>query len=165
MVITGEEKQDPGVMSSVPTLSAIGQMGGARDGQTSRVKDFEILSIPSTQNPATRFVVASGSSDGTIRIWMLDQDVLLADDRKASESPGKDGRQPLKPDATGAKEQGPAQDSGSVASIGKLLGTYDTGNRITCLKAFVMSNHVGSDTRGSEESETVNKEDGAGWHF
>lgn len=54
-------------------------------------------------------LVVSGGSDGAIRVWKL--------------SPSKD----LK---LGADNK--------VKQIGEVLGSYETGNRITCLKAFVM---------------------------
>jgi protein MAK11 len=52
--------------------------------------------------------LVSGSSDGSIRLWKLSAGDLISRGEK------------------GAKQ------------VGHFLGTYETGNRITCLKAFVM---------------------------
>lgn len=142
-VITEPETQDSNVQSHVPTLLAMGELGGARDSHTARVKDFEILSLPTTANSAARSVVVSGSSDGVIRIWMLLPDVLLRNSNQMSESPSMNGTKSLHSLKIEAKKQGSTSASGA-ASVGRLLGTYDTGNRITCLKAFVMSEVVNS---------------------
>ncbi|KAK2604810.1 hypothetical protein N8I77_007710 [Diaporthe amygdali] len=63
--------------------------------------------------------IASASSDGKLRIWELTREELEAKDRK--EAP----------------------------QAGKLLGTHDTQNRITCMEAFVMIPRP----EGVEESE------------
>ncbi|EOO02837.1 putative 60s ribosome biogenesis protein [Phaeoacremonium minimum UCRPA7] len=59
-------------------------------------------------DPKTCYIV-SGSSDGKLRLWQLTKDDL------ALPSKGK-----------------------STKQVGKLLGIYDTQNRITCVEAFVM---------------------------
>lgn len=140
-------KSNQGVQSSIPTLPNIGQIGGASEGQTKRIKDFEILSLQKSQASGISLVVVSGSSDGTIRIWLLDPKLSAVDE---PETNGADihGAGLLKLTSTEVKQQGSAQDPASSASIGRLLGTYDTGNRITCLKAFVMCDSISSDTPG-----------------
>lgn len=65
--------------------------------------------------------IASASSDGKLRVWELT-------------------REELKPKKKTAKE---------VPQAGKLLGTYETQNRITCMEAFVMIPRP----EGVEESE------------
>lgn len=56
-----------------------------------------------------KMVIITASSDGFIRLWALDGADLLASRKQER-----------------------------VEQIGKLVGTNDTGNRITCLEAFVM---------------------------
>jgi protein MAK11 len=60
-------------------------------------------------------LIVGGSSDGSIRLWRLSSADL-------NSHGGKDAKQ-----------------------TGDLLGVYETGNRITCLKAFVMLQHAESD--------------------
>ena len=137
------KKSNQSNQSSVPTLPAIGQLG---DGQTNRIKDFEVLSIQNTQTSGTSLLVVSGSSDGTIRIWLLDPIVCSVNDLKLKGAPEANGTGLLELNSTEVKESWAAQDPASSASIGRLLGIYDTGNRITCLKAFVMCDSISRDT-------------------
>lgn len=103
--------------SAIPYAEAVSQLGGKQNGLPGRVKDFEILSL--RDQPKARkddFVVITGGSDGIVRVWLLNgQDVL-------PRTPSKE-----------------ASDSDSnTRQVGKLLNAYETGSRITCLKAFVM---------------------------
>ncbi|KAI9742666.1 MAG: hypothetical protein M1818_003807 [Claussenomyces sp. TS43310] len=54
------------------------------------------------------FLILAGSSDGNIRLWTLSASDLEAKSQK------------------------------QTRQVGNLIGTYETGNRITCLQAFVM---------------------------
>lgn len=142
----GTEKRDQSDEDSIPTLSAVGQLGGANEGQTNRIKDFEILSIPDPHDSNTRFAVVSGSSDGKIRIWVLYHSFCQGD-FGTNGVPDINGTESLKSKGTKTKKQASAQDPASLSSIGLLLGTYETGNRITCLKAFFMFDATSNDTR------------------
>jgi protein MAK11 len=53
-------------------------------------------------------LAVTGGSDGALRVWMLSASTDLI------------------------------PHTGAARQVGQLLGTYETGNRITCLKAFVM---------------------------
>ena len=88
----------------------IAQLGGTAAGLSGRIKDFEILMLPPSESEdrSSTAVVITASSDGAIRLWHLPMTDLTT--RKA----GKD------------------------LQVGQLVGTYETGNRITCLKAFMM---------------------------
>ena len=91
----------------------LAQIGGPAAGITGRIKDFEVLPYSATEK--SKFLVVAGSSDGTVRIWLIDAAELQ----------------------TGAQE---AKGSGFTANqIGRLIGTYSTGTRITCLKAYPMT--------------------------
>ena len=143
-ILDSESKaSNPSVQSSLPTLPAIGQIG---QGQSNRIKDFEVLSIHAAKTSSISLVVVSGSSDGTIRIWLLDPEIFSVHSLKTKRPPDFNGKGLSEPKSTEVKRQGSAQDPASPASIGKLLGTYNTGNRITCLKAFVMCDSISRDT-------------------
>ncbi|KAF9730498.1 hypothetical protein PMIN06_001354 [Paraphaeosphaeria minitans] len=100
-----EEKED-----DIPQSNLVAAIGGPAAGFSTRVKDFDLLRISDTS-----FLIVSGSSDGTVRLWSLRTDELKA---PASSENG----------AGFTAEQ-----------VGRLIGTYTTGTRITCLKSFVMT--------------------------
>jgi protein MAK11 len=87
---------------------AIWQIGGRAAGIISRVKDFEALPLEAEGGSASA-VVVTASSDGAVRVWYVDAEELAQGSSKAD-----------------------------VKQIGTLVGTHDTGDRITCLRAFVM---------------------------
>ncbi|OJJ44675.1 hypothetical protein ASPZODRAFT_153575 [Penicilliopsis zonata CBS 506.65] len=96
--------------SPIPYAEAVASLGGKQADLPGRVKDFEILKLDSpSESNKDEFVVVTGGSDGTVRLWLLDGAELH--DKKASTK---------------------------TPQVGKLLNSYETGNRITCLKAFVM---------------------------
>ncbi|KAH7401912.1 WD40-repeat-containing domain protein [Phaeosphaeria sp. MPI-PUGE-AT-0046c] len=108
----------------IPSSRLVAQIGGPAAGITGRVKDFEIL--PLSPSDSANFLIVTGSSDGTIRMWHLDTTELNGD-VKADQGKGFTARQ-----------------------VARLLGTYKTGTRVTCLKAFVMTG-----TPDTEEEEVV----------
>jgi len=114
----------------VPTSALVAQLGGPAAGISGRVKDFELVQIPDV--PST-FLVVTGSSDGAIRLWSLETAKLKAN------------TQPDKIDDFTSKQ------------VGRLLGNYSTGTRITCLKAFVMT---GSAEEAEEEEQRFPEENG-----
>lgn len=73
--------------------------------------------------------IITASSDGSVRIWKLD--------------PSSD----LMPH------------NGKVKQVGALLGTYETGNRITCLKAFIMLPSVDGAEENIDDFEGFDEED------
>ncbi|KAL8953664.1 MAG: hypothetical protein Q9222_000501 [Ikaeria aurantiellina] len=103
--------------TQIPSFPIIGQLGGGSTGPGSRIKDFEYLEIPETHGLHPASLVVTASSEGSICIWMLDLSAGLE----------------------GLKDDGQRQGiSKSILQLGRLLGKYETGNRITCLKGFVM---------------------------
>lgn len=120
---TASPSPDPAAKDpSIPASTLIAQIGGPAAGFTGRVKDFELLPLSDTE--PTTFLVVTGSSDGTVRIWGLG----TRDLKKSKETDVGKGF--------------------TAKQIGRLLGTYSTGTRITCLKAFVMT---GKADEGEEE--------------
>lgn len=113
-------------------------IGQIVDESKSRIKDFEILEAGKSQNTTKEVYVVSASSNGAIRVFSLDIKELLTDgalrvvnQRRRTESEsnwGGLGSSPI--NVTGSALSNPGV---------KLLGTYETGHRITCLKAFLMS--------------------------
>ncbi|KAH8731362.1 60S ribosome biogenesis protein Mak11, partial [Phaeosphaeriaceae sp. PMI808] len=97
----------------IPSSRLVAQIGGPGAGITGRVKDFEILPLSATDSSA--FIVITGSSDGTVRMWSFDVKELEGD------------------------AAGEPNEWFTAKQVGKLLGTYTTGTRITCLKAFAMT--------------------------
>lgn len=117
-------------LSDTPICEEVGHLGGVTQGLTGRIKDFSILQS-SEEN--TYFVV-TGSSDGAVRFWTLDIDDLMV---PSSVQIVNGGSSISKKIGRASKDDDPSQVSGN--QVGNLLGTYEAGNRITCLTAFVMS--------------------------
>jgi protein MAK11 len=108
----------------VPSCTLIAQIGGPAAGITSRVKDFSIHSLPGS---TSSFLIITGSSDGTVRLWTIDMQDLKA--------------------STDSEE---GKDEFTEKEVGRLIGTFSTGTRITCLEAFEMT---GKAQDGEEEVE------------
>lgn len=121
---------------SIPSCPPLGQLGGNTAGLSGRIKDFQVLDL----RPESRggmFLIVSGSSDGSIRLWTVAQEDLVPRPYGTDTPPTEDTEKPSE-----AKSNGPATNKESpkaAREVGRLIGTYETGNRITCLKAFVMS--------------------------
>jgi protein MAK11 len=115
-----EEK--PSKPQKIPDANLIAQLGGAAGGLTTRIKDFEILNIQQNDNQPTKTIVITAGSDGTVRLWFLHLEEL----------------------------QSQSEEGSAVLQVGQLLAKYETANRITCLKAFVMTESTEEDV--AEES-------------
>ncbi|KAI8936006.1 hypothetical protein NX059_007509 [Plenodomus lindquistii] len=122
--VASEEPTTEKSKENIPSSRLVAQIGGPAAGMTGRVKDFEI--IPTSTGS---YIIVTGSSDGTVRFWALDEGEL-------------------KDDADAGKAKG-----FTALQIGKLLGLYSTGTRITCLKAFAMTGKA-----DLEEEEVVEKD-------
>jgi protein MAK11 len=113
----------------------LAQLDGRSNGAAGRIKDFEILPIPSPTGTSTQHIAVTVGSDGFVRLWILPTKVFLSARENAEKL--------LKP-----------------ISVGELLGTYETGSRITCLKAFVMVRR--EDSEGLSEFEGFTEEGESG---
>ncbi|UNI21343.1 Protein mak11 [Purpureocillium takamizusanense] len=99
----------------------------------------DFVALPSEANKGTLYV-AGASSEGKVRLWTLQAEELVAAMKETTAGP-----------------------------MGKLLGTYETQNRITCLAGFVMiprpegaedsDDEVDDDDEDSDESEHASDED------
>ncbi|PSN65358.1 WD40 repeat-like protein [Corynespora cassiicola Philippines] len=112
----------------VPSSNLVAQIGGPATGLTGRVKDFTVVNVPNATEE--NILIITGSSDGTVRFWGLD---LMSVSGEEDAEKGKTGF--------------------TARQVGKLLGTYSTGTRITCLKAFPMTG-----TPEVEEEEDIEAE-------
>lgn len=137
----------PASKPEIPILKAICQLGGAAEGLTGRVKDFEILKPSGLED----FIIVTGSSDGAVRLWTVDESELLDEPSTSRDLNGEVG---ISANGGDGKANGNAMKLPTTRQIGLLLGTYEAGNRITCLKAFVMSEPDSLKTNGSENGIT-----------
>lgn len=145
---------------AIPTAPALGQLGGKDVGVSGRIKDFIILDPPTNTNradPEYGLTVVTGSSDGTIRLWQIKTSELLGTIRQKANGLARQKHQPVS-----SKDQVTTQDKLPMKQIGRLLGTYETGNRITCLTAFVLVSNEdedgGKDVQVQENSGTDEEE-------
>lgn len=125
-----------GPKEPVPTLEPIGQIGGDIKG---RIKDFDILRACNDQDPTEHLYLVSANSHGAICVWTLDRNDLFTDTTAlpsaSAQSQGESEVSRISAGGTAASNL----NKGSTRKVGRLLGKYDTGHRITCLKAFLMS--------------------------
>ena len=133
----------------IPISKAICQLGGAAEGMAGRVKDFEVLKPPDTE----AFIIVTGGSDGAVRLWTVDESELVDEP-----SISRDLNEKVSISTNGGddKPNGNAMKQPATRQIGLLLGTYEAGNRITCLKAFVMSEPKIFTNNASENGTTEN---------
>ncbi|PGH15704.1 hypothetical protein AJ79_02298 [Helicocarpus griseus UAMH5409] len=144
--VSTESKDDS--KPPLPAGQLIAQLGGKEHGQQGRIKDFEVLPVKMQGWKSTFLIVTSGS-DGAVKLWVLTEKEFPESPKKAK---------------TPSNAQNGASSDNAVAQVGKLLGMYESGNRITCMKAFVMlAPDAGdldySDLAESEEEEGENEED------
>ncbi|KAL2155830.1 hypothetical protein VTH82DRAFT_572 [Thermothelomyces myriococcoides] len=116
-----EDLAEPPQDKTLRLAKLVAQLGGKEAGVTGRVKDFSVLPVEDEDGRRSFFIVTAGS-DGRVRLWHLD----AADLAVSGQTPTPTPRQ-----------------------VGKLLGMYETQNRITCVGAFVMIPRP----QGVEESE------------
>ena len=134
---SGKDISDANSTFTIPTLDPIGEL--VMEGPKSRIKDFEILGASGRQDSARGLYVISASSDGAIRIFALDNEKLFANDTVVSSPAIRESKE--EPATVTAMLSGTNVDGSEfipTKQLGKLLGTYETGHRITCLRAFLM---------------------------
>ena len=115
----------------------IGFLGGKGRGLSGRIKDFtyQDLFFKSEEANNTKIVITA-ASDGAVRLWnVTDAELIGAFASSISRAPAND--------IAAANGNSAVEDSSTskigisnVPNLGVLLGTYETGNRITCLEAF-----------------------------
>ncbi|EQL00617.1 hypothetical protein G6O67_008802 [Ophiocordyceps sinensis] len=116
-----ETAQGKRTTTTLKAAKLVGYVGGRGAGVTGRIKDFAVMR--SEAHGGRVFYVAGAGSDGKIRLWSIGAEELATGNKQ--------------------KRQGPGE------AVGRLLGTYETQNRVTCMAAFMMI----ALPEGSEESE------------
>lgn len=127
---------EAGQKQAYASCQAIAQMGGVTSGFIGRIKEFEILPVARLgASPDSPLLIITGSSDGAVRVWKFTSSEL--------------------PQANAESEKG------EVPQVGSLLGTHESGHRITCLTAFVMDgpSEEGPDEDDEEVMEIEEEED------
>ncbi|KAI9776340.1 MAG: hypothetical protein M1839_000420 [Geoglossum umbratile] len=139
----------------IPNCRCLGQLGGRNVGSGSRIKDFDILEVPTKDlhSGDIGFVTVTGSSDGIIRLWRINTDEILHPS-KASNSSADEKQSSV----AGADSTNATNSNSSPCQIGTLVGTYETGNRITCLKAFVMVGNANASSNIDSDSKHLDLE-------
>ncbi|KAL9007111.1 MAG: hypothetical protein Q9188_000146 [Gyalolechia gomerana] len=115
---------------TVPISPVLGAIGGEVDGPKNRIKDFEVLKVPGNGD-SPRILIVTSSSEGSIRVWQIDLLARMAQIHSSAhiKNPSEDLTSHYEGSTT----------SKATLQVGHLLGEYETGNRITCLKAFIMA--------------------------
>ncbi|KAJ5907423.1 hypothetical protein N7495_000105 [Penicillium taxi] len=138
-----QDLQKPGddSESEIPFATQVAQVGGKEAGYPGRIKDFEILSLgEQSKELSDGFLIVTGNSEGIVRIWKVsDKELIPSKSSKASQE--------------------------TIRQVGKVLTTYETGNRITCLVSFIMlpaedqSTLIDSDEEEEDEEEESSSDD------
>ena len=141
------QSTEPEITPEIPVVKAICQLGGSTEGFTGRVKDFEILKLSDSED----YIIITGSSDGAVRLWTVHESELVDE---PSVSRDLNGEVSISASSDDGKVNGNAAKLPATRQVGSLLGTYEAGNRITCLKAFIMSEPVGLESNGTSNGMT-----------
>lgn len=144
-----EQSHDLELKPSIPTCTALGQLGGKAVGVTMRIKDFEFLTSSENGDGKPSSFIVTGSSDGSIRIWGLDRAEL--EERAPLTNGSSEADSAMGPETNGKDKAVKGSDEDLTHQVGKLLGTHESGNRITCLKAFIMLDSSGIPQTGIDE--------------
>jgi len=130
--------------SKIPLATPVAQLGGKQASYPGRIKDFAVLSLEDqAKEIRDGFLVVTGNSEGTVRIWKIDAKDLAVTKKSKGSSKVKDT---------------------TTRQVGNLVSTYETGNRITCLASFIMlpaedpstlfDSEEESEEEGGEESDS-----------
>ncbi|KAK5134307.1 hypothetical protein LTR08_006736 [Meristemomyces frigidus] len=115
----------------LPSCTCVAQLGGKAAEISGRIKDFEILRVGAESS--VTLLVVTASSDGAVRLWSM------PDTLNAVESAAADAGEQVK-----SVPSPPVQ-------VGRLIGTLETGSRITCLGAFIMDGKVSGDAANGDD--------------
>ena len=140
--------------SSLPTCQAFAQLGGSKAGVGGRIKDFECLSIVAGDGIISHYIMVTCGSDGVISLWLITNAELT--DTKSTNESNEASLHRNELEQTRDSDTDPNATKGPnlmTDQIGKLLGSYETGERITCLKAFVMQYVADRPAVNDEEAE------------
>jgi protein MAK11 len=108
---TWQQNSDASNTEILPDARLVAQLGGTAQGVTVRIKDFEVVPIKVQSKDVAEIAIVTAGSDGTVKVWHVQMSDLTFNKSKSTSE---------------------------VSQVGRLLGAYETGSRITCLKAFLM---------------------------
>ncbi|KAF2454912.1 WD40-repeat-containing domain protein [Lineolata rhizophorae] len=174
-----EERGVDGTVDGPPYIEPFARLGGPLAGVAGRIKDFEVLHCERTDC----LVVVTGSSDGAVRVWSVSRGEFEgvaaggargvevgAMQRVVNGAANGDGgveeakekrkgkaEEDPKGGLEGTKEQQMKEAGLDVPQIGRLVGTYETGHRITCLGAYEMRGN--SDGWGEGDGKEVEEDE------
>ena len=134
------------VENEIQSIPALGELAIPSAKARSRVKDFVILPIPTTPDAGPQVYICAACSDGRVHLFVVNPAHLRSD-----------GRHDGIIDTSASMPNGSANLAleEQTRKVGKLLGTYETGHRITCLTAFL---HDGVQTEAEDEASTGHQE-------
>ncbi|MCJ1384821.1 hypothetical protein MMC17_007939 [Xylographa soralifera] len=123
-------------ISPISSCVPLGQLGGKDTELTVRVKDFEFLAPTTVEKIETGGIIITASSDGSIRIWSIRRSELNGNLQATNGT--SDHLHLQKQNSVGEQNHVKNLSRSLIRQCGTLLATHETGNRITCLKAFIM---------------------------
>jgi protein MAK11 len=126
--------------SPLPSCVLIGQLGGKEGGVSGRIKDFQIISTANEEETPQPLLVATAGSDGAIRLWTIGIEELV--------NPSPPAAKIVKEKTNGTATHGNIT---TPHQIGRLIGEYDTNNRITCMISFILRGQAEDDGIISQE--------------
>lgn len=153
------EDERPESEQLISRCAALGQLGGPATGVKGRIKDFEILRLPSLEGRAESILIITGNSDGALRLWTLSPEELSS---KLPNSNGESSAGDENAASSSNTKKNGSTTGAPTPQVGQLIGSHETGNRITCLKAFVMSSPSavgGVERRDGDDVDTARTED------
>ena len=145
-------------ISPISSCVPLGQLGGKDTELTIRVKDFEYLALSTVEGTQDSGLVITASSDGSIHIWSIgesefNEEIQVTNGTVHRSYPGQQN-------INGEENHVKTQPERLIRQCGTLLGTHETGNRITCLKAFIMLRQVAvTDSQGDDVFEGISDSD------
>ncbi|KAK3700035.1 Protein mak11 [Vermiconidia calcicola] len=136
------EPDGPQQQNKLPNLPCLAQLGGQAAGITSRIKDFDVVQLRSkASDTETSVLIVAGSSDGAIRLFTVSKSDLAAAPQLEGNDEVVANREEV---ADNSKQQ-------TAKQVGNLIGTLETGNRITCIGAFLMDGKVTGENAAAGE--------------
>ena len=118
--------------TAVLQYHCLGSLGGKELGSEGRVKDFECIEVALAPQPDGSKIIITAGSDGIVSLWQIESMELSSVPSSGSNGSDRVGK--------GDELRGIASTPkiNSDPQVGHLLGKVETGNRVTCLKAFLL---------------------------
>ena len=137
-VLFFDTKSSEKYTDGIPDARFIAELSEDVSIVTSRIKDFCVL-----LTPFNTVLIITGNSDGKIATWCIDPKNFDPESIMKHNDDCKNGK--TSDEETASNQQGTTAAQGingrhpQNKRIGRLIGKYEIGNRITCLAAFMMT--------------------------